>query len=92
MKKKDILLVCHAGSLSGLGHLSRLIALAQNLSQIDCIKIEFLIFGEDYHNKELDFFKVHRYPVYSDIEKSLKIPILEVDSPLPESDSSEPIE
>jgi len=72
MGKKNVLLVCHAGSSVGLGHLSRLLALAQSLRQSDNFKIEFLIFGDDFKKKELEDFKIHRLPLYSDFKNSLK--------------------
>ena len=72
MEKRSILLVCHAGSFAGLGHLSRLLALAQALRQIDKFRIEFLIFGDNFEKDELALFKVHRRKISSDFEKSLK--------------------
>ena len=72
MEKRHILLVCHAGSSVGLGHLSRLLALAQSLRQSDNFRIEFLIFGDDFQKEELEFFKVHQLPIFSDFENSLK--------------------
>jgi spore coat polysaccharide biosynthesis predicted glycosyltransferase SpsG len=72
MEKRQILLVCHAGSSAGLGHLSRLLALAQSLRQSDNFRIEFLIFGDNFKKEELEFFKIHRLPISSDFENSLK--------------------
>ncbi|MDC0590408.1 hypothetical protein OAP13_00695 [Gammaproteobacteria bacterium] len=72
MEKRQILLVCHAGSSAGLGHLSRLLALAQSLRQSNNFAIEFLIFGDDFKKEELEYFKIHRLPISSDFENSLK--------------------
>ena len=72
MKKKKILLVCHADSTTGLGHLSRLLALAQCLKKIDNLEIEFLIFGDNLINEELKFFTVKELSIQHDFEHSIK--------------------
>jgi spore coat polysaccharide biosynthesis predicted glycosyltransferase SpsG len=53
---KHILLVCHASPKIGLGHLSRLLALAQALKKDGRIQPEFLIFGEYIQKDELADF------------------------------------
>lgn len=72
MKKKNILLVCHVGLNTGLGHLSRLLALAQSLRATNKFNIEFLIFGDDNKNKELEFFRTQRVSSNSNFEISIK--------------------
>lgn len=72
MKKKNILLVCHADKSTGLGHLSRLLALAQSLRKINKLQLELLIFGEELKNKELDIFKVQWIPINNNLENTIK--------------------
>ncbi len=72
MKKRHILLVCHANASVGLGHLSRLLALAQSLRKNSNYKSEFLIFGDNIEKNELNLFKTKLLPLSSDFEKSLK--------------------
>ena len=55
---KHILLVCHASPKFGLGHLSRLLALAQALKKDGLAQPEFLIFGEHIEKDELDDFNI----------------------------------
>ena len=71
MEKKIILLVCHASPSVGLGHLSRLLALANSLSVNDKYEVEFLIFGDDLEKEELKSYKTHKLSLYSDFKDSL---------------------
>ena len=72
MEKKNILLVCHAGSFVGIGHLSRLLALAQALRKINKSEVKFLIFGEQFQKQELELFDNTWLPISSNFEISLK--------------------
>lgn len=54
-----ILLVCYVSSKIGLGHLSRLLALAQTLKKDKKVVPEFLIFGDIIKKDELNDFKVN---------------------------------
>jgi len=58
-----ILLVCHIGAEIGIGHLSRLLALGQELRKNKNIVPEFLIFGGLIKKEELSNFKVHTFPL-----------------------------
>ena len=46
LSMQTILFVCHAAPRVGLGHLSRLLAIARKLEGLSNIFIEFLVFGE----------------------------------------------
>jgi spore coat polysaccharide biosynthesis predicted glycosyltransferase SpsG len=61
-----VLLVCYAGALIGLGHLSRLLALAQALKKTGSVQIEFLVFGESINRADLNDFKTHFFPTSTD--------------------------
>ena len=54
-----VLLVCYVGAEIGIGHLSRLLALAEVLKEKNNIISEFLIFGDLVKKKELSNFIVH---------------------------------
>ena len=71
MKKKNILLVCHSGPSVGIGHLSRLLALAKYLKKSKKFKVEFLIFGDYFKSDELKAFKINQLDIKSDFESSL---------------------
>ncbi len=77
MKNKTVFLVCHTGRAFGLGHLSRLIALAGQLKLITDYRLEFVIFGEIVDKKELEVYKCHSFNVDDDFENSLQILIEE---------------
>ena len=55
-----MLLICSVGSEIGLGHLSRLLAVAEILRNENKVIPEFLIFGDVIRKDELASFKVHR--------------------------------
>lgn len=67
-----ILLVCYASSKIGLGHLSRLLALAQNLKKDKNTVPEFLIFGDLIKKDELDSFVVHNFSVENDFTQTIQ--------------------
>ena len=73
---QKILLVCYVTPDIGIGHLSRLLALANNLKKDKKLIPEFLIFGNLIKKDELDNFKVHNYSLENDfaliIDKILK--------------------
>jgi spore coat polysaccharide biosynthesis predicted glycosyltransferase SpsG len=56
-----VLLVCQVSSKIGIGHLSRLLALAETLRKDNKVVPEFLIFGDLIKKDELDKFKVHSF-------------------------------
>jgi spore coat polysaccharide biosynthesis predicted glycosyltransferase SpsG len=62
----SVLLVCHVSAEIGIGHLSRLLALAQALKEDDIIIPEFLIFGDFFKKKELYNFDNHTFPLTDD--------------------------
>ena len=72
-----VLLVCHVSSKIGIGHLSRLLALAQELRKNNCINAEFLIFGDVFKKDELSGFNVYSRLIESDftvaVEEILQI-------------------
>ena len=61
-----VLLVCHVSSKIGMGHLSRLIALAETLKKDNKAIPEFLIFGDCVKKGELTKFKVHSFSLEDD--------------------------
>lgn len=67
-----ILLVCYVSSKLGLGHLSRLLALAQNLKKDKNAVPEFLIFGDLIKKDELNSFVVHNFSVENDFTQTIQ--------------------
>mgnify|MGYP001065791243 CR=1 FL=1 len=67
-----ILLVCYVSPKIGLGHLSRLLALAQTLKKDKKVVPEFLIFGDLIKKDELDSFVVHSFSVENDFVQTIK--------------------
>jgi spore coat polysaccharide biosynthesis predicted glycosyltransferase SpsG len=59
----SVLLICYVNSEIGLGHLSRLLAVAESLRNEKYLAPEFLIFGDYIEKKELLKFKVHNVPI-----------------------------
>jgi len=51
-----VLIVCNTGATIGLGHLKRMLALAQALNRMGVMNIHFLIFGEFIKSSELEGF------------------------------------
>jgi len=67
-----VLLVCHATANIGLGHLSRLLSLAQALRKDGKIQPEFLIFGDHIEKDELASFNTNFLPLSNDFVTSVK--------------------
>ena len=67
-----ILLVCYVSPEIGLGHLSRLLALAQTLKKNKKIILEFLIFGDLIKKDELDSFVVHNFSIENDFIRTIQ--------------------
>ena len=67
-----ILLVCYVTPKIGLGHLSRLLALAQNLKKDKKVVPEFLIFGDLIKKDELDSFVTHNFSVENDFAQTIQ--------------------
>ena len=67
-----ILLVCYVSPKIGLGHLSRLLALAQALKKDKKVVPEFLIFGDLIKKDELDSFIVHSFSVENNFVQIIK--------------------
>ena len=61
-----ILLICNVSAESGIGHLSRLLALGDYLLKENKVIPELLIFGDLVKKKDLKSFKVHNFSFYSD--------------------------
>ena len=61
-----ILLVCYTSPKIGLGHLSRLLALAQTLKKDKKVVPEFLIFGNLIKKDELGSFVTHNFSIQND--------------------------
>ena len=66
------LLVCHVSSEIGIGHLSRLLALAGTLKKDKNIIPEFLIFGDFIKKDELANFTVHAFSLTDDFVASIE--------------------
>ncbi len=67
-----ILLICYASSKIGLGHLSRLLALAQTLKKDKKVVPEFLIFGDSIKKDELGGFVVHNFSIENDFTRTIQ--------------------
>lgn len=67
-----ILLVCYVSTKIGLGHLSRLLALAQTLKKDKKVVPEFLVFGDLIKKDELDSFVTHNFPVENDFAQTIQ--------------------
>ena len=72
MKTPRALLVCHVGSEEGVGHLSRLLALAKNLRKDGNVISEFLIFGDFINKDDLANFNVHAFSIKEDFVSTIK--------------------
>lgn len=66
-----ILLICQVSSEIGIGHLHRLLALAKTLHKDDIMVPEFLIFGDNIKNTELDCFRTYFFSDQCDAEKTI---------------------
>jgi spore coat polysaccharide biosynthesis predicted glycosyltransferase SpsG len=67
-----ILLICHVSSEIGIGHLSRLLALGQELRKDNNVIPEFLIFGDFIKKDELTDFNVHTFSLADDFVTTIK--------------------
>ena len=72
MKTPHALLVCHVGSVEGVGHLSRLLALAKILRKDGNVISEFLIFGDFIKKDDLANFNVHAFSIKEDFVSTIK--------------------
>ena len=72
MKKSGVLLVCYVSSTIGLGHLTRLLALAQAIKEVSSIEIELLIFGDLIERDELSNFNTTFLSLSDDFKSSVK--------------------
>ncbi len=72
MTVPPVLLVCHASSSMGLGHLARLMALAQAIRKTGSAQPEFLIFGDTIENEELASFNFSCHSPENDFVTSVK--------------------
>jgi len=66
-----VLLICHVHSSIGIGHLSRLLALAETLEKNSRVIPEFLIFGDSIKKADLAKFRVHSFPIIADFANSI---------------------
>ena len=69
----SILLVCHVGPEIGIGHLSRLAALAEALKKDNYVIPEFLIFGDFIKKDTLANFNVHSFSAKNDFVVTIEI-------------------
>ena len=67
-----VLLVCYVNPKIGLGHLSRLLSLAQTLKKDKKVIPEFLIFGDLIKKDELDSFTVHTFSVENNFVQTIQ--------------------
>lgn len=64
-----ILLICYVSAETGIGHLSRLLALGDYLLKENKVIPELLIFGDLVKKKDLKYFKVHNFSFYADFHE-----------------------
>ena len=67
-----ILLVCCVSSMIGMGHISRMLVLANKLKSTNLVTPEFLIFGDLVKKNELTNFNVHNYSLEKNFVTSLE--------------------
>jgi len=79
LNNSNALLICHLSSEIGVGHLSRLLALAQNLSEEGKVTPQFLIFGDFIKRNELESFKVYSFSLEASFVDTIQN-ILKIDS------------
>jgi spore coat polysaccharide biosynthesis predicted glycosyltransferase SpsG len=72
MNEPRALLICYVSVSIGLGHLSRLLALAQALRKEGKVQPEFLIFGDSIARDELDDFITHIFPLSDNFRTSVE--------------------
>jgi spore coat polysaccharide biosynthesis predicted glycosyltransferase SpsG len=78
LKKLKVLLVCFVSPNIGVGHLSRLLALAQALRRGNKVTPDFLIFGSSFKERELSNFSVNHFALDDDFKITIEN-ILEAD-------------
>ena len=67
-----ILLVCFVSSTIGIGHLSRMLVLANKLKSTNAVIPEFLIFGDLVKKNELANFNIHNFPIEKKFVESIE--------------------
>ena len=68
----SLLLVCHVSPEIGIGHLSRLLALAETLRKDNNVIPEFLIFGDFIKKNELADFNLHAFSLSDNFVTSVE--------------------
>ena len=68
----SVLLVCHVNAEIGIGHLSRLLALAETLRKDNNVIPEFLIFGDFIKKNELADFNLHAFSLSDNFVTSVE--------------------
>jgi spore coat polysaccharide biosynthesis predicted glycosyltransferase SpsG len=71
-KQYKVLLVCHMSTSVGLGHLTRLLALAHSLKKNSGIIIKLIVFGEQIKNEELKSIETQFIPLSQNFEDLIK--------------------
>ena len=71
MNKRRVLLICHVGSEIGIGHLSRLLAVAETLRKDNKVIPEFLILGDFIRKAELSNYIVHSFSLAHDFDDTI---------------------
>jgi len=72
MARPKILLVGHAATDIGLGHLSRLLTLTKKLKESKTVHIELLIFGDPINRKDFKDLETHLLPFSKSFSNSIK--------------------
>ena len=72
MKKITALLVGHASSDIGIGHLTRLLSIAKKMEKGQILRPELIIFGEFIERSEFKSIQVHYFPIEKDLQTTLK--------------------
>ena len=72
IRKPSILLVCYVNAEIGIGHLSRLLTIAETLKKDNKVIPEFLIFGELIKKNKLCKYKVYNFPFLDDFSDTIK--------------------
>ena len=68
----NVLLGCYVSPKIGMGHLSRILSIADKLRKDNNVNPELLIFGDIVKKKELDNFKVHYFSLKDDFSKTIE--------------------
>ena len=67
-----MLLICHVSSEIGIGHLSRLLALADTLRADNNVILEFLLFGDVIKQDQLNDFNFHAFSLSDDFVTTIE--------------------